>query len=103
LACAADRAGPKQQELEARDGARFVRHSSWRRVGTAKSSFPDSAGVSIEIDAARELQAWARSALRGFRALAACAAEADQFNGFWDWCERSGSGLWPANMTGSLR
>jgi hypothetical protein len=59
---------------------------------------PDSAPVALsELDAANESQGWARSAWRGLRALDAYATEAEIYNGFWDWCERSGRGLWPAN------
>jgi len=59
---------------------------------------PDSAPVALgELDAAIEARAWARSAWRGLRALDAYAAEAEDYNGFWDWCERSGRSPVAAN------
>lgn len=59
---------------------------------------PDSAPVALaELDAATEARAWARSAWRGLRALDAYTAEAESYNGFWDWCERSGRSLVAAN------
>jgi hypothetical protein len=55
---------------------------------------PDSASVALaELDAATEARAWARSAWRGLRALDAYTADAENYNGFWDWCERSGRSL----------
>lgn len=58
---------------------------------------PASAAVSLaELDSANESQGWGRSAWRALRALDAYAAEGSRRNGFWDWCDHSASGLWPA-------
>ncbi|MBF6605167.1 MAG: hypothetical protein IVW53_06245 [Chloroflexi bacterium] len=64
----------------------------------ANLAIPESAAVSLaELDAANENSGWARSAWRAFRALNAYVEEATSYNGFWDWCERSSTGLWAAS------
>ena len=51
-----------------------------------------------ELDTAPEATAWAKASWRGFRALAAYAADAGNTNGgFWEWCQHSQSAdTWPA-------
>lgn len=62
-------------------------------------SLPDGATRDLEeLDAAPEATAWAKTAWRGFRALAAYASEAAETNGgFWEWCQHSSHpDTWPA-------
>ncbi len=58
---------------------------------------PEAAAVFLaELDSANESQGWGRSAWRALRALDAYADEGFRHNGFWDWCDHSPGGLWPA-------
>lgn len=62
-------------------------------------SLPDDAIVDlVDLDAAPESTAWAKTAWRGFRALQAYAEQAAETNGgFWQWCERGAHvDGWPA-------
>lgn len=51
-----------------------------------------------ELDEALESGSWGQTSWRALRALQAYTEDADEYNGFWDWCEHSGSAYaWPAS------
>lgn len=51
-----------------------------------------------ELDEALESGSWGQASWRALRDLQAYTDDADDYNGFWDWCEHSGSAYaWPAS------